>query len=101
MNIGVGICDGIAMGHEGMKYSLPSREINRDCIIDMVKAHGIFDGIVYITACDKIIEESCPPVGSCTGLFTANSRACVTEALGLTVPGMASAHAISNKNYRK
>jgi len=52
-----------------MKYSLPSREINRDCIIDMVKAYGIFDGIVYIAACDKIIEESCPPVGSCTGLF--------------------------------
>jgi len=50
---------------------------------------------------DKIIEESCPTVGSCAGLFTANSMACVTEALGLTVPGMASAHAISNKNYRK
>jgi len=159
MNAGVGVCDGIAMGHNGMKYSLPSRELNRDAVVDMIQAHGIFDGVVYMGACDKnipgylmaaasmkdmpgifvttgpmmpgningkgadvvtsfsadaqyalgkitqeeyekIIEESCPTVGSCAGLFTANSMACVTEALGLTVPGMATAHAIHNRKYR-
>jgi len=159
MNAGVGICDGIAMGHDGMKYSLPSRELNRDAVVDMVRAHAVFDGVVYIGACDKnipgylmaaaamndlpgifvtagpmmpgcvggkgadvitsfaadaqfalkkinkaqydqIIEESCPGVGSCAGLFTANSMACVTEALGLTVPGMATAHAVDHKKYR-
>ena len=158
INAGLGVCDGIAMGHNGMKYSLPSRELNRDCVIDMILAHGIFDGIVYIGACDKnipgylmaaatidlpgifvttgpmfpgcvndkkvdvidsfaadaqyalkkispeeyeeLIESSCPSAGSCAGLFTANSMACVAEALGLTVPGMATAHAMDNKKYR-
>jgi dihydroxy-acid dehydratase len=158
MNVGVGVCDGIAMGHGGMKYSLPSRELNRDAVVDMIKAHGIFDGVVYMGACDKnipgylmaaaslgmpgifvtagpmmpgnidgkgadvitafaadaqfalgkitqkeydkILEESCPGIGSCAGLFTANSMACVTEALGLTLPGMATAHAIDNRKYR-
>ncbi|MBT3581856.1 dihydroxy-acid dehydratase [bacterium] len=158
MNIGVGVCDGIAMGHDGMKYSLPSRELNRDSVVDMIKAHGIFEGVVYIGACDKnipgylmaaasmdmpsifvtagpmypgqvnnkgadvvtafaadaqyaldkisqteydtIMEESCPTIGSCAGLFTANSMACVTEALGLTLPGMATAHAVDNRKYR-
>lgn len=159
MNAGVGICDGIAMGHEGMKSSLPSRELNRDAVIGMVKSHGIFDGVVYLSSCDKnipgylmaaasmkdlpgifvttgpmlpgnvngkgadvvtafaadaqyalkkinkeqyekIMQESCPTVGSCAGLFTANSMACVAEALGLTIPGMATAHAIDNRKYR-
>jgi dihydroxy-acid dehydratase len=159
MNAGVGVCDGIAMGHEGMKYSLPSRELNRDAVVDMILAHGCFEGVVYIGACDKnipgylmaaaalknmpgifvtagpmlpgningkgadvvtafsadaqyalgqitqeeydrIMEESCPTIGSCAGLFTANSMACVTEALGLTLPGMATAHAIDNRKYR-
>jgi dihydroxy-acid dehydratase len=159
MNAGVGICDGIAMGHEGMKSSLPSRELNRDALVGMIAAHGIFDGVVYLGACDKhipgylmasallkkkpglfvttgpmlpgylngrgldvvtsfaadaqfalgkitaeeydaIMEESCPTVGSCAGLFTANSMACVTEALGLTVPGMATCHAVDNRKYR-
>ncbi len=159
MNLGLGVCDGIAMGHDGMKYSLPSRELNRDSVVDMIKAHGLFEGVVYIGACDKnipgylmaaaalkdmpgifvtagpmlpgnvdgegadvvtafaadaqyaldkidqnkydkIMEESCPTVGSCAGLFTANSMACVTEALGLTLPGMATAHAVDNKKYR-
>ena len=152
MNVGLGICDGIAMGHDGMKYSLPSREQNRDDVISMIKANALFDGIVFIGACDKnipgylmaaanlkdlpimfatagpmkpgyidgkcvdvvtafaadaqyklgkitrrkydkIMEQSCPGMGSCAGLFTANSMACVTEALGLTLPGMATAHA--------
>ncbi|MBN2143590.1 MAG: dihydroxy-acid dehydratase [Candidatus Aureabacteria bacterium] len=158
MNAGIGVCDGIAMGHDGMKYSLPSRELNRDCVVDMVMSHGIFEGLVFIGACDKnipgylmaaanldlptifvttgpmmpgtisgecvdvvtsfsadaqyalgkistqeyenIIEESCPTCGSCAGLFTANSMACVTEALGLTIPYMATTHAVDNKKYR-
>ncbi len=159
MNAGVGICDGIAMGHKGMKYSLASRELNRDAVISMVEGHGVFNGVVYIGACDKnipgylmaaaflkdkagifvtsgpmlpgysnrqtldvvssfkaeaqyalntltkeeydaIIEGACPTAGSCAGLFTANSMACVTEALGLTVPGMATAHAVDNKKLR-
>ncbi len=158
MNVGLGICDGIAMGHDGMKYSLPSRELNRDSSIAMIMAHGVFDGVVFIGACDKnipgylmaaagldmsvvfvttgpmmsgcvngkeadvvdsfaadaqyaldeinkedyetILESSCPSAGSCAGLFTANSMACVTEALGLTVPGMATTLAVDNKKYR-
>ncbi len=55
MNAGVGICDGIAMGHPGMNSSLPSREQNRDDVISMVKAHGVFKGVVYVSACDKNI----------------------------------------------
>ncbi|OVE75364.1 dihydroxy-acid dehydratase [bacterium E08(2017)] len=50
----IGICDGIAMGHEGMKYSLPSRELIADCVESMVKAH-CFDAIICITNCDKIV----------------------------------------------
>ena len=50
----IGICDGIAMGHEGMKYSLPSRELIRDTIELMVQAHR-FDGMVMIPTCDKIV----------------------------------------------
>ncbi len=152
----IGVCDGIAMGHEGMRYSLPSREIIADSIEDMVRAHGIFDGLVIVPACDKnapaqvmaaarldlptiavtagpmkpgkaggkeidiaaafaadaqkarktiseeqyeeVVCNACPGAGSCAGLFTANSMACVIEALGLTLPGCATAHAVgSNK----
>ncbi|MBN1268389.1 MAG: dihydroxy-acid dehydratase, partial [Kiritimatiellae bacterium] len=50
----IGICDGIAMGHVGMKYSLPSRELVADCVETMVNAH-LFDGMVCIPNCDKII----------------------------------------------
>jgi dihydroxy-acid dehydratase len=50
----IGICDGIAMGHEGMKFSLPSRELIADSVESMVKAHG-FDGLVCIPNCDKIV----------------------------------------------
>jgi dihydroxy-acid dehydratase len=158
INAGIGVCDGIAMGNEGMKYSLPSRELNRDSVVCKIRSQPIFDGVVYMGACDKnipgylmaaaslgmpgifvtagpmlpgyidgkgvdvitafaadaqlplgqitqkeydrIIEESCPTIGSCAGLFTANSMACVTEALGLTLPGMATSHAIDNRKYR-
>lgn len=140
----IGICDGLAMGHEGMKYSLPSRELIADSIEVMVQAHQ-FDGLVFIPNCDKIIpgmlmaaarlnlpsifvsggpmltgrtnlkdsdlitvfeavgkaargeiseEElkelentACPGCGSCSGMFTANSMNCLTEAIGLALPG--------------
>ncbi|MDF1557113.1 MAG: dihydroxy-acid dehydratase [ANME-2 cluster archaeon] len=153
----IGICDGIAMGHEGMKYSLPSRELIADTIELMVQAHR-FDGIVLIPTCDKIVpghlmaagrldipaavvtggpmlpgfvddeerdlisvfegvgerqnnnitdeklkmleDYSCCGAGSCAGLFTANTMACVTEALGLSLPGCGTAHAVDAKKFR-
>lgn len=140
----IGVCDGIAMGHTGMKYSLASRELIADSIEVMAIAQP-FDGLVMIPNCDKIIpgmlmaalrlniptifisggpmmagnlegrtidlisvfegvgkvksrrmkekelkaleEYACPGCGSCAGMFTANSMNCVTEALGLGLPG--------------
>lgn len=140
----IGVCDGIAMGHAGMKYSLASRELIADSIEIMATAHP-FDGLVMITNCDKIVpgmlmaalrlniptivvsggpmltgssdgkpvdlisvfegvgkvksgtmtqkamksleDCACPGCGSCAGMFTANSMNCVTEALGLGLPG--------------
>lgn len=140
----IGVCDGIAMGHEGMRYSLASREIIADSIEIMARAHQ-FDGLVLIPNCDKIVpgmlmaalrlniptiivsggpmlagrhegqalnlqnifeavgavnagkmteEElkeleqlACPGVGSCSGMFTANSMNCLTEVMGLALPG--------------
>ncbi len=153
----IGICDGIAMGHSGMKNSLPSREIIADSIELMVEAHQ-FDGIVMIPTCDKIVpghlmaagrldipaivvtggpmlpgivgdeprdvislfeavgarrnnkmteqdlknleDCACCGAGSCAGLFTANTMACVTEALGLSLPGCGTAHAVDAKKTR-
>ncbi len=153
----IGICDGIAMGHRGMKNSLPSRELIADSIELMVEAHQ-FDGMVMISSCDKIVpghlmaagrldiptivvtggpmmpgivgdeprdlitlfeavgarqsnrlsdEElklledcSCCGAGSCAGLFTANTMTCVTEALGLSLPGCGTAHAVDAKKTR-
>jgi len=141
----IGICDGIAMGHMGMKYSLASRELIADSTEAMAMAHP-FDGLVMIPNCDKIVpgllmaalrlniptifisggpmlagirqdgtpadlisvfegvgavkagkltptklkaleDCACPGCGSCSGMFTANSMNCVTEALGLGLPG--------------
>lgn len=140
----IGICDGIAMGHIGMKYSLASRELIADSVEAMALAHG-FDGLVLIPNCDKIVpgmlmaaarlnipaivvsggpmmtgryqgrnvsvsqvfeaaglyeagkiteqerdnieKAACPGCGSCAGLFTANSMNCMTEALGMGLPG--------------
>ncbi|MBW9220870.1 dihydroxy-acid dehydratase [Methanothermococcus sp. SCGC AD-155-M21] len=151
------ICDGIAMGHEGMRYSLPSREIIADTVESMARAHG-FDGLVLVPSCDKIVpgmimgalrlnipfvvvtggpmlpgethgkkydlisvfegvgayqtgkiseEElkdiedcACPGAGSCSGLFTANSMACLTEALGLSLPMCATTHAVDAQKIR-
>lgn len=140
----IGICDGIAMGHKGMKYPLPSRELIADSIEAVAEGHA-FDGLVLIPNCDKIVpamlmaaarinipcvvvsggpmlagryqgkdisvstmfeaagkyeagtisadelgtmeRSSCPGCGSCSGLFTANTMNCLTEVLGMGLPG--------------
>ncbi|HSD56985.1 MAG TPA: dihydroxy-acid dehydratase [Methanotrichaceae archaeon] len=147
----IGVCDGIAMGHKGMRYSLPSRELIEDSIEIMAEAHQL-DGLVMIPTCDKIVpghlmaagrlnlptivltggpmmpgyacdkdldlinvfegwqaggeslavleEAACPGAGSCAGLFTANTMACLTEALGLSIPGCATTHAVDARKVR-
>lgn len=153
----IGICDGIAMGHQGMKYSLPSRELIADSIEVMAMAYS-FDGLVLIPNCDKIIpgmmmalarldipaivisggpmlagnyrgkkvdlisvfegigevasgrmteeelsgleEYACPGPGSCAGLFTANSMNCLTEALGIALPGNGTIPAVDARRIR-
>ena len=147
----IGVCDGIAMGHGGMRYSLPSRELIEDSIEIMAQAHQL-DGLVMIPSCDKIVpghlmaagrlnlptivitggpmlpgfacdkeldlinvfegwrtggetlemleDSACPGAGSCSGLFTANTMACLTEAMGLSLPGCATAHAVDAKKTR-
>jgi dihydroxy-acid dehydratase len=153
----IGICDGIAMGHEGMRYSLPSRENIADSIELMVQAHR-FDGIVCVGTCDKIVPgmlmaaartdipailltggpmlsgfqdgkdlslieifegvgkvaagsmsetalcelERCamPGCGSCQGLYTANTMACMTEAMGMSLPGCAAIPAVDSAKLR-
>jgi len=140
----IGICDGIAMNHIGMKYSLASRELIADAIEVMAIAHA-FDAMVMVTNCDKIVpgmlmasarlnlpaivvsggpmlagtlhgrtidlisvfegvgavksgkmdeaeladieDCACPTCGSCAGMFTANSMNCLTEAIGMGLPG--------------
>lgn len=154
----IGVCDGIAMGHIGMKYSLPSREIIADSVETMAMAHG-FDGMVLIPNCDKIVpgmimgaarvniptmvisggamlpgcsskgktlslssvfegvgaykagkmtldeltdieNNACPSCGSCAGMFTANSMNCVTEALGIALPGNGTIPAVYSERLR-
>ena len=150
----IGICDGIAMGHLGMKYSLPSRELIADSVEIVAQAHA-FDGMVFVTNCDKIIpgmlmaaarlnvpsifvsggpmlagrlggakldvntmfiavgkvntgemseeelEElervACPGCGSCAGMFTANTMNCLTEAMGLALPGNGTIPAVDSR----
>jgi dihydroxy-acid dehydratase len=153
-----GICDGIAMGHRGMHYSLASRELIADMIETIAEAHQL-DGLVLLTNCDKItpgmlmaaarvnvpsivvtagpmmsghlrgkrlslvndtfeaigkykkglINDSdlaelemcaCPGSGSCQGMYTANTMACVTESLGMSLPGCATALAVSAQKRR-
>jgi dihydroxy-acid dehydratase len=151
------ICDGIAMNHEGMRYSLASREIIADTVESMAQAHQL-DALVLIPTCDKIVpgmlmaaarvdipsivvtggpmlpgdyngkpvnlitiyeavgavssgkmaeEEldelercACPGAGSCAGLFTANTMACLTEAMGMSLPYCATTHAVSAKKIQ-
>jgi dihydroxy-acid dehydratase len=153
----IGVCDGIAMGHTGMKYSLASRELIADSIEIMATAHP-FDGLLMVTNCDKIVpgmlmvslrlniptivvsggpmlaghldgnvvdlitvfegvgkvksgkmtkktlkaieDCACPGCGSCSGMFTANSMNCVTEALGLGLPGNGTIPAIDAARRR-
>ncbi|WP_102029299.1 dihydroxy-acid dehydratase [Salirhabdus sp. Marseille-P4669] len=153
----IGVDDGIAMGHIGMRYSLPSREIIVDSAETVINAHW-FDGVFYIPNCDKITPGmlmaaartnvpsvfvsggpmeagrspegkslslvsvfegvgaynsgkmseqelvqletlACPTCGSCSGMFTANSMNCLTEMLGLTVPGNGTIVATSEDRY--
>ena len=149
----IGVCDGIAMGHDGMHFSLSSRELIADTIECMVKAH-CFDALVFIPNCDKIVpgmlmaamrlnlpcifvsggpmlsinqrdlntvfeavgarkanlindEElaeiegsSCPGCGSCSGMYTANSMNCLTEVLGLGLPGNGTIPAVYAERIR-
>jgi dihydroxy-acid dehydratase len=153
----IAVCDGLAMGHEGMRYSLPSRELIADSIEVMVQAHRL-DGVVLISNCDKVTpgmlmaaarldvpavavtggamtsgmlngekvgvanvfeglgrvfadkmssEEltrlenaACPGCGSCNGMFTANTMACLTEALGMSLPYCATSLAASALKLR-
>ncbi|MSS78071.1 dihydroxy-acid dehydratase [Anaerococcus sp. WCA-380-WT-2B] len=153
----IGVCDGIAMGHIGMKYSLPSREIIADSVETMAIAHGL-DALVLVPNCDKIvpgmimgalrlnlptilvsggpmlsgknkgkelslssvfeavgankanlindeqlyeIEKSvCPTCGSCAGMYTANSMNCLSEAIGLALPGNGTTPAVYSERYR-
>jgi dihydroxy-acid dehydratase len=152
-----GICDGIAMGHMGMHYSLASRELIADMVESVAMAHA-FDGLVLLTNCDKITPGmlmaaarlniptivvtagamysgkfrgsrvnlisafeavgkvrkgemseidlaeletcACPGPGSCQGMYTANTMACVTESLGMSLPGCATALAVSGEKRR-
>jgi dihydroxy-acid dehydratase len=153
----IGVCDGIAMNHEGMYFSLPSREHIADSVEIMAKAHP-FDGLVFIPNCDKIVpgmlmaalrlnipsifcsggpmlpgkingesialtdafevpgsisvgkrdeeygrlieNNSCPGCGSCAGLFTANSMNCMTEILGMGLPGNGTIPAVYAERIR-
>jgi len=153
----IAVCDGIAMGHEGMRYSLPSRELIADSVEVMMQAHRL-DGMVMISNCDKVTpgmlmaaarldlpaiaitggamksgsfggkkvgvdqvfeatgkafagkisdeelseleQVACPGCGSCNGMFTANTMACMTEALGMSLPYCATALAASAAKMR-
>ena len=153
----IGVCDGIAMGHIGMKYSLPSRELIADSAETVAQAHA-FDALVFIPNCDKIIPGmmmaavrlnipsifisggpmlagrrggrpgekidlntifvgvgqvkagdmsetelleleriACPGCGSCAGMFTANTMNCLTEALGMSLPGSGTIPAVDGR----
>jgi dihydroxy-acid dehydratase len=153
----IGLCDGIAMGHEGMKYSLGSRELIADSVEVMAMAYP-FDGLVLVTNCDKIVpgmmmamarldipailvsggpmlagwyggkrvdvitvfeavgkaaagqispedlvaleSAACPGAGSCSGMFTANSMNCLSEALGIALPGNGTIPAVDAARVR-
>jgi dihydroxy-acid dehydratase len=153
----IGVCDGLAMHHQGMKYSLPSRELIADSVEVMAMAHP-FDGLVLVANCDKIVpgmlmaalrldipallisggpmlagrfrdrevdlisvfegvgavkagrmteeelkelaECACPGCGSCAGMFTANSMNCLSEAIGLALPGNGTIPAVAAARFR-
>lgn len=153
----IGVCDGIAMGHDGMRYSLASREVIADSVEIAVSAHA-FDAVVLIPNCDKVIpgmliaaarldlptvvvsagpmlagrwenrhvdldtvftavgahavgdvsdaslleleNSACPTCGSCAGMFTANSMNCLTEAIGMGLPGNGTVPAVYSERIR-
>jgi len=151
----IGVCDGLAMSHEGMKMSLPSREIIADSVEIMATAHP-FDALVCIPNCDKIVpgmlmailrlnipavvvsggpmlagrkktadlinvfegvggvkagsmseeelaeleQTACPTCGSCAGMFTANSMNCLSESIGLALPGNGTIPAVMSARIR-
>jgi len=158
----IGVCDGIAMNHAGMKYSLASRELIADSVEVMATAHA-FDALVMISSCDKIVpgmlmaaarlnipaificggpmlagihpqshsapkkidlisvfesvgavksgkmtedelglieDAACPTCGSCAGMFTANSMNCLTEAIGMGLPGNGTIPAVMSARIR-
>lgn len=153
----IAVCDGIAMNHQGMKYSLVSRELIADSVEVMTLAHGL-DGLVMIPNCDKVVpamlmvaarldipsiivsggpmlagrhkgkkidlasmfeavgsvkaglmsedelnqmeDSACPGCGSCSGMFTANSMNCVTEVLGMALPGNGTIPAVFGERMR-
>lgn len=153
----IAVCDGLAMGHEGMRYSLPSRDLIADSVEVMAQAHRL-DGLVLVPNCDKVtpgmlmaaarldipaivvtggpmlsgiyggekvgvisvfealgkfksggigeeelkeIEEvACPTCGSCNGMFTANTMACLTEALGMSLPHCGTVPAVDARRLR-
>jgi dihydroxy-acid dehydratase len=153
----IGVCDGIAMGHEGMHYSLATRELIADSVECMVKAHA-FDALVMVPNCDKIVpgmlmaalrldiptvfvsggpmlagkfqgrdtslstmfegvgavqagkmseadlhlleEKACATCGSCSGMYTANSMNCLSEVLGLALPGNGTIPAVYSERIR-
>ena len=152
------VCDGIAMGHDGMRYSLPSRDLIADCVETVANAHQL-DGLILLSNCDKITpgmliaatriniptiivtagpmldgeskcekltmikgafeaigkyrngeiteerlieleEASCPSAGACQGLYTANTMACLTEIMGMSLPRCATSAAVSSEKRR-
>ncbi|MDP2743764.1 MAG: dihydroxy-acid dehydratase [Dehalococcoidia bacterium] len=157
----IAVCDGIAMGHAGMRYSLPSRELIADSVETVAEAHG-FDALVFIPSCDKVIpgmlmaaarvnlpaifvsggpmlsgraiigdqmkaldlssvfvavgqvakgemsetqlsvfeSVACPGCGSCAGMFTANTMNCLTEALGMALPGNGTIPAVDSRRIQ-
>jgi dihydroxy-acid dehydratase len=153
----IGICDGLAMNHAGMRYSLASREVIADSVELVVQAHA-FDAMVLIPNCDKVVpgmlmaaarldipaivvsggpmlagrfqgrdvdldtvftavgkvragqmsqdelceleNAACPTCGSCAGLFTANSMNCLTEAIGMGLPGNGTIPAVYSDRIR-
>jgi dihydroxy-acid dehydratase len=157
----IAVCDGLAMNHRGMKYSLPSRELIADSVEIMARAHA-FDGLVFITNCDKVVpgmlmaavrlnlpaifisggpmlagrlysskgdtkvdlssvfeavgkvskghmteeelgnleEVACPGCGSCAGMFTANTMNCLTEAMGMALPGSGTIPAVDPRRIK-
>jgi len=157
----IAVCDGIAMNHPGMKYSLPSRELIADSVEIVAQAHA-FDGLVFIPNCDKVVPGmlmaairlnlpsvfvsggpmlagkfgqgnaarsvdlitvfqavgevargkmteaelqelemvACPGCGSCAGMFTANTMNCLSEALGMALPGNGTIPAVEERRVQ-